>query len=263
MDNIFHLSTKFFLFTKADPNLDLILKEIRESKATQLAQQNILEQVSFINQSVKSVCEKVEKVSNTVNYLTSELNILKQEKLINNIVLSGIPESKSENLVVLFIKIANSVGIPDIDQNEFEVNRIKIKDQESFCILVKFKNTSRKQEFLNKSKDNGIFAMQFGLTQESDKQIFIQQQLTLLNLKLIKEARELKKKNKIKYVWFQNNCVLIRETDNSKIEKIRTKSDIDKFENLTDAIKNKTNLAVQSTPETTRKPINLRSKKVK
>lgn len=61
---------------------------------------------------------------------------------------------------------------------------------------------------------------------EDKRKIYIQNRLTPFNQELLQDARKFKLDNNYKFVWFQNTDVLLKESDSSKIIRIRSKADL-------------------------------------
>lgn len=243
----------FYKMGATSQNIDLIFKELAEIKATQLSFNVLLQENNELKIQLKHICEKQNQLCSTIQKLSQEVQFLKQEKIENNLVIQGIPFNSGENLEQLIISIAAHFKLA-INPTDFSVNRfIKAKDPAT-SILVKFINGIHKENLLKANKNSRLFLHQFGLSNDLQKEIYMRHHLTSFNTQLITKARLLKSQNKIKFAWFQNNNVLIRETQQSKITKILSENDLVKYEkpNLGSAVNNQ--IPVNSLINTTKLP---------
>lgn len=209
-------------------------QSITEIKETQNHLSLILQEFVELKATVTKLQEKQIQYKNEVQTLRQEVHQLKQEKLSNNIVISGIPYSPGENVAHLIVKIKDHLELNAIQPEQYTDQRLSSDRGHGNSILIKFNNTKDKSDFLKNHKEIGLFANQLGFSTSDEKRIYFQKHLTSENYKLIRELRGLKRENLIKYVWFQNNNILVKVKDNSKISVIKLNTDIKKLVNGTD-----------------------------
>lgn len=233
-------------------NYDL-LKEIREIKESQsfigdkydqlvCKFDEISSKFEEMNNRISQLEKENTKLKTQVNKQTSERTKNGQIDLNNNIIVSGVPNS-IENIGEAFNKIANAVSVDyDVNSNVASIERLftpkpdangvagnkKVLDK--IPILVKFLSESGKAKFMESVKINkGVFTAAECEISNDDAKVFIKDQISSYNMQLIKEAKKLKLNGMVKFVWFQNGNVLVRQGETTKIIKIKSQDDLSKI----------------------------------
>lgn len=200
-----------------------ILKDFNDFKVTHDQQMKdlhtVLSKIKEENLELKRVNHQLIKktcnLETEVSHLSEELNKLKQEKLSDQFVIPGIPYVEGEDLRSLIVNIGDRLKI-DLRKNDFTVTRLKSNKKPITTLLVR---SSMKKIIFEKRKINVILLEQLGFgstSVTSCKEVYFYHQLTKMNHDLLNTAKtELKKTNLVKFVWFQNNQVLVRQTSTS------------------------------------------------
>lgn len=199
-----------------------------------------------ISGSIKTLVDLSEIVSQNstkIEFLESENREIKREIVLLkkhcekietntrmlNVVISGIPESKSENLEDLVIKLAGSLGLTLTKDKIHKICRFRPRNGATKPILVSFSHPSTKEQLISlynirKSIKGDVLGL------SSDISIRIGDHLTSQKQMLLQKAKkELKSTGQYSYVWTQNGNVLIRKISNSKIFKINNLDDIARY----------------------------------
>lgn len=157
---------------------------------------------------------------------------------MKNIIITGVPEMRDENLSNVFNAIQRAVhsNIPAIDI--FSIHRLPRKRATAINgasapssavqpIIVSFKNTEVKKSFMmqKKSKVNQLTTSNIGFD-GTPKKIFINDQLTDIDGVLFSKAKALKDAGLFKYVWTSMGKVLMRRGENQPIIRIRSEDDL-------------------------------------
>lgn len=149
-----------------------------------------------------------------------------QAKLEKNIVISGIPklgENVSENK-----QIVNDIAkVLKVNMEAEEFKCAIIGHQQNKQLKVIFKKKETKDLLMTAKKNFALNATQVGFTE--NQTLYLNHDLTKENQIIFKLAREMKKEKKIKYVWFADNKLYARKSDNSKIWAINTEEDLKVF----------------------------------
>lgn len=201
--------------------------------------QKITNDIIDIKSTLKSLSDRIEEVTreNTdimrenyelkdkISEIEFNMHLQKQQSLENNFEISGIPEEKNEDLVKKVINIINENSDSKlINENDIDVvYRKKINDKYNkngyppkICVRVN-KNKVKRSVFENKK----LILQKIESAQgETDLSIFINESLSAHFSFLLKQARDLRKKNKIKYAWVKNGSIFIKKTDESKTIKV-------------------------------------------
>lgn len=231
--------------TKLDETLVMILGELKEikkdfknfkiSQEEQAAKFNTIfkqlkDENSILKRIVTDLQQENQYLNSEVSRISFGLNSTTQDKLSNNLIITGVPFAKSENLSDLVIATGSILKIK-ITTTDFKVKRIFSKANKSVSnLLVEFVDIGVKKKLINNRKEFGLSSTQLGFA--TSNEIYFFNQLTAYNLELLAEARNLKNKFKFKFIWFQNNQVLLRKSEKAKIYSIRSKQDLVNIQNL-------------------------------
>uniref|UniRef100_T1IGN8 FP protein C-terminal domain-containing protein n=1 Tax=Rhodnius prolixus TaxID=13249 RepID=T1IGN8_RHOPR len=139
-----------------------------------------------------------------------------------------------ENLLVLINKIFTAIDLTLREEFIFDCYRIlpkkNVKTAFSPPIIVKLTSNLYKKDILRQKKLKKNNLKLDLLDGESGGQpIYINELMSPFNNRLFKEAKIYQSQGKIKYVWFNNNNVKIRISDNSQIKLIKSLEDFDKI----------------------------------
>lgn len=90
--------------------------------------------------------EKYKKLQFKIDNLNSNANMLYQNRLANNIEISGIPYTTNESLIDILSCLANNLNINLNAVDVINIYRNKVSKDRSNRIIVYFNNKNIKQE---------------------------------------------------------------------------------------------------------------------
>lgn len=202
--------------------------------------QNVLTSFKSLEQRILVLEQEKQTLKNELrdNHYKNEAK--DQEILLNNIVLSGIPNEVeiSPDVVVKIGKTLDAslnISTEDIvSVKRLFIQRDGVPDDKKvkkIPVIVSFKNRDIKTQLYKAQKEKKeTYTAECGLEGENGK-LFIRDQLTSFSFKLMRAARNYKYENKIKYAWVQDSKVLVRKDDGSKIVRIKTLDELHAFVN--------------------------------
>lgn len=158
--------------------------------------------------------------------LKLKLNDIEQEQLTNNLEIHGVPFLRGENTIELAPKTFKAVNVEIPAQNINNCYRMRPNLNSGLpgIIVVSLvrkidKDTilkRTKQKRLEDKKNISIRDIGFMLGETND--VFINNQLTYYNRKLLRDGKQIKKDKNYKYIWFnKNNRLCLKKDDNSEI----------------------------------------------
>lgn len=161
-------------------------------------------------------------------FLKDQVNNLAQDKLNNDIEINGVPVSENENLNVITSKLFSKLEININKSDTINMYRQQSKHNNSGLpspIIITFRHNNIKNKIIEAKKDKTINFNEICTTTSSStdseinekRLIYINERLTKNNNYLFKKARDLKRKNKVKFAWVKNGRVLIRKTESSRV----------------------------------------------
>lgn len=171
--------------------------------------------------------DKINKyVHKEVEKLKSAVNVLEQQKLENNIIIRGATEVESEtNVLSSVISMAGQILSkfnPNITPQDIaHARRLGSKQKDaSRPILVQLSGTEAKLLIMKNLKDKNLDCSQFDFSGTpwglENQKIYVSDHLTAHNSKIFYQARQLKKKKKVKYAWTKLGQVFVKEDDDSR-----------------------------------------------
>lgn len=188
----------------------------------------------YLKGQVDEVHEKYETVSATVDKLEKEVDHFNRANLKSNAVVLGVPATKDEDLTAVIRMLAEAIKCQLPENAVLEAKRIGDgKDGGKYApIKVVFASEEFKEMVFECKRTHGVLkASQLGskFTTVSDR-IVLRDELTTYGINLLREVRDLQEALGIKFVWpGRDGVILLRRTENAKIERVRDKNDIRKL----------------------------------
>lgn len=212
-------------------------KEFKDSQQKQCLEfQAIFEELKKDNctlkRTVNDLLVKNSKLETKIFSLETGLNNILQDKLVKNMIISGIPEEDGEDLNKILRKVCSKLQV-NIDDSKYKVRRLFTrKSNKNTNLLVEFDNINIKTALFKQLKELTLSKSQIGFNSNSDSPIMFFHQLTSTFLNILGEARKLKESHHFKYVWYQNSQILIKRQNESKIYSIKSLKDLTDVVNL-------------------------------
>jgi len=151
--------------------------------------------------------------------LRAELSDLQQYSRINNLELTGIPETNGENVRDLVVKLGAEVDCQiapiDIDVCH-RVAHVNSENNHPRAIIVKFTTRNKKNELLGSIKKRRTLTTGDLGFQGGSGRIFAGDHLTHKNKILFKQAREFCRANNFKYCWVRDCKIFVKRMDSSR-----------------------------------------------
>lgn len=171
------------------------------------------------------------ELKNRINEIEINMNLQNQFLVKNNIEISGVEEVENENLVEIVKNIINIDNNQTLCENDIEnVYRKKTQNNKSgypsvICVCLN-KNRIKREIISNKKK---ITEKINSKRQKNELSVYISESITQYFSYLFKCARDLKRKKKIKYAWFKNGNLFIKEADDKTSVKVLSFSHLAPF----------------------------------
>lgn len=199
----------------------------------------VLEENNLLKKKIRQLESKLSGYDTKINKIEAEMDKDFQRSIKNDVVVSGLPantelkdEIISSLLRALEIK-ADDSGIQSsfmVNSNEqhrtntlkkplliIKTNSLDYKNN----ILLKFKNKTKNRNFL-RSSDLEINWP----SQHKTQNIFIMDHLSPFQTKLYAEAKKIKQKFNLKFLWCKQGKILLRRDSESNIYHINSMNDI-------------------------------------
>lgn len=208
-----------------------LLSELQELKESQAF---ISDQYDSLNTVIKNKSKEMdalktenEKLKTEIKYNKDTINIykIKVEELDAKskkkvLEFHGVPASNGENTNAIILKTCDALGLkldPSSISSSYRIPKTKQNVNTSTTalpqpIIVKFNTQTIKNNVYNLRKE---IKKETKFPVPGQKRLFINENLTEERRKIFKEARRMKKENKITFLWTQNGKIYLRKTKES------------------------------------------------
>ncbi len=194
------------------------LKEIKNQGDLSAYQQEI----QSLKKSRDGINKNLSKKEKQIVMLKSEVDRMDQKQRENRLRIMGVPEDENEELVKTITKIAqNKLGMKKFNKDNIDLvyRSGKKKQQRHRDIVVQFKTKTIKDQFqqFRKKLTDGIAPA---------KKVYLNDDLTEFRQKLLYDARQLAKREKLKAAWSQEGNIMVLKDTNTRPVAITTHDDL-------------------------------------
>lgn len=199
-----------------------IIEELKNSiKAMATSITSLATQVTDLYERESRQDQKICQIDKTVNKIDQAL--IKNNIEIKNVTNSNMSASE------IIKTIAASV---DVQINNFDINnsyRVKNADNKA---IIEFTTLNKKRELMSKIQRHRIDASIVNKDSVDNKFIYINDQLTAYNRRLLWSAKTKAKECSWKFVWVRGGTICARKTENSPLIIINSTADIELINNV-------------------------------
>ncbi|XP_063389519.1 uncharacterized protein LOC134674954 [Cydia fagiglandana] len=190
--------------------------------------------------------DRLPAVESSLKSLESELAALKvnesgreQFGRLNNIEISGVPQTNGENLMSILGGICVTVGFNLCETDVDTIHRVRRfqsslsskenADSRPPAIIVRFCQRRRKDELVAAARARrGLTSADAGLTGPAVA-IYLNEHLTTGNKILLRKARDKKVELNYDYLWVKQCKIFMRKNDKSRVFVITDDTDLKKL----------------------------------
>lgn len=165
----------------------------------------------------------------------TELNTIKQNNIVNDVVITGIPEVVNENLLATVNKVLVNYKLEVKSADIKNIYRLKNSKCGIYSpILLQLKNEDIKQSIFAHQKVNGPVLIKNDrkdISLNDFQCVFFKHRLTSDNLALLRSARKFGRENKYEFTWTTNDGkILMRRNANARAIKISCFTDLQELQ---------------------------------
>ncbi|XP_022822430.1 uncharacterized protein LOC111353550 [Spodoptera litura] len=239
------LRKEFRLMHRELQQLRTEMAQLKESVRTSDERMESLEaRVGSLEQRLEQqVLPEKGSLENTIDELRCQLNDRDQELLVNDIEISGIPESRDESTLHLIKILGTKLGVNIDEKDVVHVERVgsthrnRITNtisadpsaQRPRCISVRFARRSTRDSLLRAARvRRGLSTHDLDVNGQAHR-IYINERLTRTNRQLFYLARQAGTRRNWRYVWTRDGRILARKEDGLKAERVRCEADISRI----------------------------------
>ncbi len=167
----------------------------------------IPERMDNIKEEQLSLAEEIRECKEETVQMWSAIDAAEQYSKKNNVLISGIPRKKEENVLELVVTLAAKLGV-SIKEHDIEIAHGMPSKKDQTTIIVKLNNRMKKQELTRASKKMELKSDCIGLSPTLP--IYCDDHLTIRNKYLLKLAKDLKKEGIIQFAWVRKCTIFIK-----------------------------------------------------
>ncbi len=180
------------------------------------------QEIQNLKKSRDGINKNLLKKEKQITMLKSEVDRMDQKQRETRLRIMGVPEDENEELVKTITKIAqNKLGMKKFNKDNIDLvyRSGKKKQQRHRDIVVQFKSKTTKDQFqqLRKKLTDGIAPA---------KKVYLNDDLTEFRQKLLYDARQLAKREKLKAAWSQEGNIIVLKDTNTRPVAITTHEDL-------------------------------------
>lgn len=176
-------------------------------------------------------------VLNEVAKLKIKVNMMEQDKLKNNIMIRGVKEIEKDDkeLDLMIDTILASLTDEFESQDTKSVRRIGMKKQGiPRLVLVEMVTANAKLKIMQTLKDKNLNCAQFNnngvVWGKNEERIYLSDHFTPASNNIFYQARQLKKKDKIKYAWSKFGNIYVKKDENSRAVRVESLEQLAQFD---------------------------------
>uniref|UniRef100_A0A1E1WIH3 FP protein C-terminal domain-containing protein n=1 Tax=Pectinophora gossypiella TaxID=13191 RepID=A0A1E1WIH3_PECGO len=232
-------------------NVTRSISVLKEGQSSILSDfKSLTESFEFSSGQIRDLNERVKKVEtsaklpgkveseiailrSTVNDLQYRLHQQQQWDRQQNLEVTGVPESKNENLIELTIKIAKLAGVDLVREDIIHAVRIQplvSNPKRPKSIVIKLNNRTHKDKILAGLHKKMLTTLDLSMSMAGDNaRVYVAEHLTVENKRLFKACRDARKAKDYKFCWVKNGRLFMRKNDTSPVIHIKQDTDLQKL----------------------------------
>jgi regulator of replication initiation timing len=217
---------------KLEDCLNKLLGELR------LVQQQV-DLIQHENATLKAENETLKKnvgdVFDDMDYLMGKVERIDQKILSKDVEISGVPALKDEDLTDVLQLLFREVKFESSQSTVTEVYRTKDNNKNGLpgSIIATFNSSADKDRFIQETKKTQLTSS-FLTADHRQRPVYVNDHMTRLNKYLFYLARNMRRQGQIKYAWFANGRVLVKEADGAPSIIVDCPKTLDKLKHRTD-----------------------------
>lgn len=187
--------------------------------------QDLVAAVKEIKDENKKLKEQNQKLENELTVVHKRINIIEQEQFGKHVEIIGVPTQDKENCAKIVENISTTLGINLSTVNAY---RTKNTNNKFGIIVAEMKSKEDKASLMDLAKKRRLSANNLNVNWESNN-IYVNNYLTQSNKNLFYKTRIFAKEHSYKFVWFKNNKIFMKKSENSNVIYIDDGNILDKL----------------------------------
>lgn len=165
-----------------------------------------------------------------VKKINSDFDRYKQQALNSNIEIAGVPVTENESPIKIAETIISKLGFQNetIIKHAYRKKTYKTRAGLPPTIIVKIENKGIRDQILKRKRQQTLDTSILDNC-SSKRLVYINEHLTDINKYIFKRAKDLRRCGTIVGSWVRNGYVIIKEKENSDVQRITCLSQLDEL----------------------------------
>lgn len=214
---ISELSTSMqFVSDSLDSN-NVIMDEIKKT----------LSEVQSENQALKA---SNQALSREVEGLRERLRSLEQYTRVNNVEISGVPETKGEHIMDLLVDVGAALGVGVKETDVAAAHRVPSfrKDRDP-SVIVQFTTRMMKEQWIAKFRQKKSLTARDINQRFPVQRVFINDHLSPENKQFLSKLKQKGRELNYKFIWCRDGKFFARKAEGQPVKKISSYEDMEKL----------------------------------
>jgi hypothetical protein len=180
--------------------------------------------VSDLNKKMESMTVALKERDKKIDELNDRLNDLEQKQLDTYIEITGVPVKPNENMSTIVHQIAQVCDVQE--SNIVEAYRDASRRPNTIPpIVVQFSTVVAKNEWIRR-KEGRKLTVDDIFENGVDSAVYINEQLTPYNKRLLWQAKQRGKEKHYKFIWTRNGKIFARSREEMGVVRLRNELEI-------------------------------------
>lgn len=204
--------------------------------------------ITSTNEEIRKIKKENVLLHDENKQLRNQINSLKQISEFDGLRITNIPLTENEDLKFILGKLCEFISF-DCNVDFVEIYRLRPRNSSVIPpIILKFMKGHDKTEFLNhlKNKRSKLTTRIFSEAL-TESPVYISENMTPSFANLYRAARRMKNENLVKFVWFRNNKLYIRVSEDANPVVIDDEGDLEKLFKPKDSLRGSGNVLKDET----------------
>lgn len=152
---------------------------------------------------------------------------LEQYSRRNNIEISGVPGSQSENIELVLVDIARSINVVMSKEAVVVAHRVpSFSERRTPSIIVKFTTKREKDTWIEGFKTRRPLTADMINRKFGKEEVYVNEHLSPANKLLLKKTKEVAQTKNYAYVWNKDGKIFVRKEAGDKIRRINNEDEL-------------------------------------
>lgn len=174
--------------------------------------------------------EKNEVLSSEVVCLRERMRSLEQYTRVNNIEISGVPETRNEDIISLVTEVGATIEVEVKEMNIVAAHRVpSFRTDREPAVIVQFSTRKMKEQWIAKFRERKSLTARDINRNFSTQRVYINDHLSPENKQFLSKLKQKGRELGYKYVWCRDGKFFMRKAEGEPVKKINSYVDMDRL----------------------------------